>query len=281
MVGMIKLFKSLLAIATISISIGCGNSQPSANVDYETILDRSTIAATINIRNNFGQSFHNVIVVLGDAPSKTCNDSSQLGVALEGAFEPTFTNFFNILVIGGDLTTVTKQYSRFGVGAYPFLRVALMSFDTTNCTATVDYIGSLNPVSPPNQSSNFTAGGFVTTPFSVQAGTGAGAIELVYPGAGTFNSAIPNVYGFTIINSSPGFETISIGAAPPGFCGPIIVNWLTAVVLPPGTNQNSVIISNSPIPLFTASVANRNICLVYGSNAAAHKFTGYIVYRLE
>lgn len=111
-----------------------------------TALTSAPQTYTLPPRAMIGQTQHTFTILLADAPSQTCVGGF-VDVYAEGSYDNS--NWFRI---GEPLTSIqTDQYGSF-TGTLradipvPFLRLQVSSFDTTNCTLSAFYSGTLSPV---------------------------------------------------------------------------------------------------------------------------------------
>lgn len=176
----------LIAIVIIALPI---NAQRSDTI-YQTILSSSAaLGPTITV-NNIGQGEHTVWFRLSNAPALVCNPQV-VNIFIEGSFDNV--NFFrlqgsagdNLAYIGLDGSGVLEQFLSV-VGAVPYIRANINSFDNVNCRITVNYSGTLFPytsdltvppwVQRPNGYVPFNNFGGIATP----AATGVDTVVLTF-----------------------------------------------------------------------------------------------------
>lgn len=114
---------------------------------YQNVFTDQTALATSSLLTNIGQSNHILFAAFSARPGKTCNiqthGTANLFLALEGSFDNVhWTN------VGSPITTtviagLVKIAQINGYGAYPYLRVDYTVGDTTNCSLTANYTGTV------------------------------------------------------------------------------------------------------------------------------------------
>ena len=103
---------------------------------------------------NIGNSGHLLWVLLVAQPTKTCSSPQTVNVGLESSFDnvtwtPAGAQVTSVTAdANGNLVTTTTAQ-----GAYPFMRVAVRSFDTTNCALSASYSGTVGSQSVINVTS--------------------------------------------------------------------------------------------------------------------------------
>lgn len=158
-------------VCFLSIGFGCyGQRQDTI---YQTLTTASQVAGPrlLGPVTNIGQSFHqaqlkitplNGSCTYGKAPTNPAGASNiGYGPAINfvGSFIPGLSitanypfdldfapgKVYSNLVFGN---TTLRVISNQSVGAYPYVYVLIDFIDTTNCTYTVSYAGTINPISP-------------------------------------------------------------------------------------------------------------------------------------
>ena len=224
---------------------------------------------------NIGQPYHILTMSVADAPSKTCSAWGAGGLGGRVELEGSFDNITYIR-IGQPVSTLLKGTPSlvWGYGAFPYLKVNYIDGDTTNCTLTVTYSGSLygTKITPVYDSN--VKNGFVSTTFL---STGAGDITVGPCGNYTKNVS---VYGFYINNTTAGtltgnvIKTVSSTAATIdsmnlGSIAALGSVWMKAESVPIlGANQGTA-----------AFLAVPPVNVVITTSAAG--LTGWVLYRCE
>lgn len=93
---------------------------------------------------NIGQSGHMMLLLLRNAPNKTCTAPQTIDAGLEASFDGqvwvpagTQATVANADINGNIVASVTAQ------GAYPYVRAHVRAFDTTNCRLDAWYSGTV------------------------------------------------------------------------------------------------------------------------------------------
>lgn len=147
--------KKLLGIGLLIVG-NCFSQQ--TNTVYQTLQTaKATTGATGAVRN-IGQSQHLATFIFTNAPSQTCSGHNT-DIYFEGSNDNT-----NWTKVGGSLpfigVSLTRQLT--ATGAFSYMRVNVVAFDTTNCRLTIQYTGTLYPYSTVSEPRTF-ANGFLTT----------------------------------------------------------------------------------------------------------------------
>lgn len=111
-------------------------AQPTSLI--QQLLNATGTAAPSGDVNNVGQTGHQAYLTFSNAPSHTCSSPSATG-QLEYSFDNTTFTAFGTPTSS---TTVGSGTAYVGQGAFGYVRFNLVSFDTTNCRATVWYTGT-------------------------------------------------------------------------------------------------------------------------------------------
>lgn len=137
----------LIILLLLFASLAC--AQRRDTIFQSLVVNQTTTGATSNV-TNIGQSQHLFFVLLTNKPTLTCSQQS-VAIRIEASYDNSSGSFFPI---GTPLTAVAgsggAQLSEIMVarGAFPYVRLNALAFDTTNCNLTVMYSGAL-AVSPP------------------------------------------------------------------------------------------------------------------------------------
>lgn len=165
-----------------------------------------------------GQGYHQVMLVLGDITTNSCNSSVTVNtgtpgsgpyIYIEGSYDGNnfidITNYVRALDVGQGVGTANR-YREVGTatGAFPFIRVTIENWDNTKCQASVYYTGSIQGVNF-RKYSDFSGETDVLnqTPISIN---GPGT-ETVITNSASLNMA-PVVYG-VLICTAVGSNNIS------------------------------------------------------------------------
>jgi hypothetical protein len=133
-----------LVCIVLALLSGVAKAQREDTV-YALVFDEIAIAPTTSgLVRNIGQSSHLVTVILTDAPSLTCTSPSNVDLGMEYSYDGV-----TYIRAAGQITRVTANED--GIltnqqnvaGAYPWIRVNVRDFDTTNCRLTVNYSGAI------------------------------------------------------------------------------------------------------------------------------------------
>ena len=140
-------------IAILLFSIGIANAQQTSTIFQQVISGNEPCVgssctgtilplpyASVNM-NAIGQANHAMSITLTNAPAKTCL-GGVVDIGMEYSFDTvTYTRF------GDQLTTIAlnadSQYTTVAnaYGAYPYVRLKVRGFDSTNCILTAAYSG--------------------------------------------------------------------------------------------------------------------------------------------
>lgn len=141
------MFRALLLVSLVSpVWAQLGNTI------YQQVATGLTAPAIVPAGgvNNIGQYYHQFTVYLRNAPSKVCAVASPITAAPLFANDQAGANFFYPSYVGtatggaglGPTYSASKEY-RF-IGAYPYIKFQVLSFDTVNCVADVVYTGTIS-----------------------------------------------------------------------------------------------------------------------------------------
>lgn len=164
-----------------------------------------------------GQAYHQVMFILGDITSNSCNgsviDASLTGTdaphvfiqaSYDGVNYTDITNYVRDLNVGSGSPTNRFREVATSTGAFPFIEVSVEDWDNTKCQATVYYTGSIQGVDF-RKYSDFTGETDILnqTPISID---GPGT-ETIITNSADMNMA-PVVYG-VLICTAVGSNNIS------------------------------------------------------------------------
>lgn len=126
----------LLLLACCGVILG----QPS--VQFNKLLSNVSMTGPSGVATNVGQIGHSAYLFFTNAPSHTCS-SPNATAQLEYSFDNSIWTAFGS---PQSATTVMSGQAYIGQGAFAYIRFNLVSFDTTNCLATVWYAGTSQPL---------------------------------------------------------------------------------------------------------------------------------------
>lgn len=125
-------------IAVCSLCFG----QTRSGVTTQNVFVKTAIQPqNSGLLNNIGNRSHLIYVLLENASSHTCSSPQTLSVGMEASFNNVNWSPFGAQVLA--LSGTTLATTQIANGAFPFIRVAVRSFDSTNCRLSVSYVGSV------------------------------------------------------------------------------------------------------------------------------------------
>lgn len=128
------------ALSILLLAGACALGQ--SPVLIQNLLLSGAAAAASSPVNNVGQIGHSAYLSFTNAPSHTCTNAAATA-QLEYSFDnSTWTAFGSPMAS----STVSGGQSYIGQGGFAYIRFNLVSFDTTNCRATVWYVGTSQPL---------------------------------------------------------------------------------------------------------------------------------------
>lgn len=142
-------------------SVGIGYAQPNFTV-YSTLTSNSTTAnpRLLGPVQNIGQSFHQFALTIAAQSGKTCKFSTAAdSIILQGYGSYVPINISQILTNAWPIPARFYSPPAFSstnlftmmiqaVGAFPYVYLHVKGIDTSNCQYTVNYTGTLYPISP-------------------------------------------------------------------------------------------------------------------------------------
>ncbi len=108
----------------------------------QNVFNAASSASASGPVNNVGQIGHSAYLTFTNAPSHTCTTPAATA-QLEYSFDNSTWIAFGAPQSG---TTVMSGQAYIGQGGFGYVRFNLVSFDTTNCRATVWYVGTAQPL---------------------------------------------------------------------------------------------------------------------------------------
>ena len=235
---------------------------------------------------NIGQGSHLIQVIETNATGQTCNTSDgNILVRLEASLDNTLWTpvgtpiTLAIADVFGHITGSTIAF-----GAFPFLRVNVLSFSNISCVLTVEYSGtlypsSLNPALSSVQSNYQTANAEINS----TTGIGGGALNLLIggdgPGSGPGGRIV--IYGLFVTNEGATTTTVRLYETTSSSCstGSILGVPFSAI----GTGVlagQTYSFPTSAVPFYTGKVANgtSNLCAQIGNS---NYISVTVIYRIE
>lgn len=138
---MLTMFKKLLLSSMLLAVAGYSQQE---NTIYGTLLQGGAFAGDFALTPAMsrGQSGHQAILIFTNAPAHVCATPDS-NAYFQGSYDTVawiqFGTNYGSDLLGSGITS----YVIAGQGAYPYIRVHLVSFDNVNCRATIYYSGSI------------------------------------------------------------------------------------------------------------------------------------------
>jgi hypothetical protein len=162
------------------LSCAIGLRAQRSDTIFQQVFANLNTASNSSPLQNIGNSGHLLWVRMTDAPGQTCSSPQTVDIGLEGSFDasvytPIGSQIVSIAndVNGNLVTTLLAQ------GAFPYVRVAVRSFNTTLCRMEARYSGTISGAATNNQGSP----GLVSSAWPVKVTDGADTMQITAGGA--------------------------------------------------------------------------------------------------
>jgi hypothetical protein len=261
-------------LLTLFLACGACFGQGSSTIGVKVFSNIAATQASSPLQN-IGQGSHLVQVIEVNAPAQSCTTDTNIFVRLESSLDNvTWTPF------GAPISTV--QVDPFGnltgstvaFGAFPFIRINVVGFSSTQCRLTAYYSGTLYP-SGLTSSLSGVQSNYQHTFNEISSGAGKYTIVSTPNGLGRIV-----VYGLTITNESASATTFQMYENSTSNCsggaslGGIL--QLTTTGLAAG---QTIPIGPSTVPVYVGlSTTNDALCIQTTNAGVLHVS---LVYRVE